>query len=53
MYDGDDPDGLVPRDELVACFDDYVERIRLPARCGVRVIAVEKNTGYRAHTSIP
>jgi putative flavoprotein involved in K+ transport len=40
-YDGDAPDGFMPRDELGAMFDQYVARFHPPMRYGVRVTAVE------------
>lgn len=50
-YQGDDPDGFMPRDEIVAYFEDYIQRFRLPIRYGVRVTSVETNgTGYLVHT---
>jgi putative flavoprotein involved in K+ transport len=50
-YQGDDPDGFMPRDELVAYFEDYLERFRLPIRYGVRVNSVEpREAGYLVHT---
>ena len=51
-YQGDDPDGFMPRDELVAYFEDYVLRYRLPIRLGVRVLAVEPgHGGYLVQTT--
>jgi putative flavoprotein involved in K+ transport len=50
-YQGDDPDGFVPRDDIVAYFEEYIERFRLPIRYGVRVSSVEPNgAGYLLHT---
>jgi putative flavoprotein involved in K+ transport len=40
-YDGADRDAFTPRDEVVAYFDQYVERFRLPVRCNTRVVAIE------------
>ena len=31
-YQGNDPDGFMPRDEIVAYFDAYIERFELPIR---------------------
>ena len=31
-YDGPDPDGFMPRDEVVAYFDRYVDRFQLPVQ---------------------
>ena len=51
-YQGDDPEGFMPRDELVAYFEDYVLRYRLPIRLGVRVLAVEPgHGGYLVQTT--
>jgi putative flavoprotein involved in K+ transport len=50
-YQGDDPDGFMPRDQVVAYFEEYIERFRLPVRYGVRVRSVEPNgAGYLVHT---
>ncbi|UCD53039.1 MAG: NAD(P)-binding domain-containing protein [Phycisphaerales bacterium] len=50
-YQGDDPEGFMPREEVVAYLEDYIERFRLPIQYGVRVNSVEKNgTGYLVHT---
>jgi putative flavoprotein involved in K+ transport len=50
-YQGDDPDGFMPRDEIVAYFEEYIERFKLPVRYGVRVSSVERNgAGYLVHT---
>jgi putative flavoprotein involved in K+ transport len=52
-YQGDDPDGYLPRDEIVRYFERYVERFRLPVRYGVRVTAVEQSqTGYHVQTGL-
>lgn len=52
-YQGDAPDGFLPRDEIVAYFARYVTDFRLPIRYGVRVLSVER-TGdgrrYRVQT---
>jgi putative flavoprotein involved in K+ transport len=45
-YAGNDPYGFMPLAEVIRYFDDYVERFRLPVRCGVEVISIEK-TGDR------
>ncbi len=42
-YQGDAPDGFMPRDEIVTCFEQYVERFHLPVQYGVRVSSVEQN----------
>lgn len=52
-YDGADPDGFMPRDDIVTCFTEYVDRFRLPVRYNTAVIAVEPNDvrGYRVLTA--
>jgi putative flavoprotein involved in K+ transport len=40
-YDGNDPDGFLPRDEVIAFFENYVLRFHLPVRFGVRVTTVK------------
>ena len=50
-YHGDDPDGFMPRDEVIAYFEKYVEQFELPIRYGVRVISVEPvEAGYLVRT---
>jgi putative flavoprotein involved in K+ transport len=39
-YDGDDPDGYMPRDEILAFLERYAEAIGAPVREGVDVTAV-------------
>src|SRR5215467_2914146 len=41
-YDGNDPYGFMSLAEVVEYFDNYVERFRLPVRCGVEVFSVEQ-----------
>lgn len=41
-YDGDDPDGYLPRDEIVAFLERYAGRIAAPVREGVTVERVER-----------
>src|SRR4051794_15945810 len=40
-YAGSDPDGFMPRDDLVKYLEDYAESFNAPIRTGVRVTAVE------------
>jgi putative flavoprotein involved in K+ transport len=40
---GGDPHAFMPRDELVAYFEGYIERFQLPIRYNVRVTCVEKD----------
>ncbi|MFC1921659.1 flavin-containing monooxygenase [Chloroflexota bacterium] len=50
-YKGDDPDGFMPRDEVIAYFEKYVEQFELPIRYGVRVTSVEPvEAGYLVRT---
>ncbi len=50
-YQGGDPDGFLPRDEIVRYFEEYVERFRFPVRYGVRASSVEQDgTGYLVKT---
>ncbi len=52
-YKGDDPDGFIARDEVVAYFEEYIERFELPIRYGIRVISVEPiEAGYLVRTDI-
>jgi len=52
-YEGDDPDSFIAREEVVAYFEDYIERYELPVRYGIRVISVEPiEAGYRVRTDI-
>jgi putative flavoprotein involved in K+ transport len=41
-YQGTEPDGFWRQDELVAYFQDYVERFHLPVRTGVTVFSLEQ-----------
>jgi putative flavoprotein involved in K+ transport len=52
-YDGPDPDGFMPRDEVVAYFERYAERFQLPVRYNTRVLSVEPvdNRRYRVETT--
>jgi putative flavoprotein involved in K+ transport len=51
-YRGPDPDGFMAREEVVACFDRYVERFQPPIQYNTRVLAVEPldPQGYRVLT---
>lgn len=51
-YSGSDPDGFMSREQIIAYFDDYLERFHLPVLCGVEVLSVEKSSeGYTVQTS--
>jgi putative flavoprotein involved in K+ transport len=50
-YQGEDPDGFTARDDLVAYFEEYIERFELPVRYGFRVTSIERNeAGYLVST---
>jgi len=40
-YKGNNPDGFMPRDKIIAYFEEYIERFELPVRYGIRVTGVE------------
>jgi len=42
-YDGDDPDGFMPRDEIVAYLGRYARSFDAPVKEGVEVTSVSKN----------
>jgi putative flavoprotein involved in K+ transport len=47
-----DPDGFATRDEIVAYFEAYAEKIAAPIRCGVEVTALRQGgPGFLAETS--
>lgn len=52
-YDGPDPDGFMPLEEVRARFDRYVEQYQIPVQTHTRVQSVERdgNSGYRISTS--
>jgi len=52
-YDGRDPDGFMPRDEIVAYLERYAASTGAPVREGVEVTALESSegTGFVLHTS--
>ncbi|CAN5571466.1 NAD(P)/FAD-dependent oxidoreductase [soil metagenome] len=47
VYDGDDPDGFMPRDEIVAFLEGYATRSKAPVREGVDVRSLEAGTSSR------
>jgi putative flavoprotein involved in K+ transport len=52
-YQGDAPDGFMPRDEIVSSLEQYVERFHLPVQYQVRVTSVEQKAegqGYLVTT---
>ena len=52
-YAGDDPDGFMPRDEIVRWFEDYAAVIGAPVRDGVEVRSVSpaRDGGFQVATS--
>jgi len=52
-YDGNDPDGFLPKDEVVAYFERYVEKSNLPVQFKTSVLEVaplEGGKGYQVKT---
>jgi putative flavoprotein involved in K+ transport len=50
-HEGVDPDGFLPREQILAYFEEYIRRFKLPVRYGVHVAAVEATAaGYRVTT---
>lgn len=52
-YEGSDPGGFMPRDEVVAFFERYVDRFRLPVEYDTRVLAIEPLDGDGFRVSLP
>lgn len=53
-YQDDQPDGFMPRDEIVTRLQQYATRYQLPVRYGVRATSVEPTAdgqGYRVSTN--
>lgn len=52
-YDGDDPDGFMPRLEIAARFQEYVQKYQLPVRYNTRVHSVRAcpDAGFEIGTS--
>ncbi|MGZ8562835.1 MAG: NAD(P)-binding domain-containing protein [Candidatus Limnocylindria bacterium] len=51
-YDGDDPDGFMPRDEIVAYLQGYQAAFGLPVREGVAALSIESAAdGFYVHTT--
>lgn len=44
-YQGDDPDGFLPREDIVAYLEQYAASFNTPLQCGVRVTAVKQQPG--------
>ena len=53
-YDGNDPDGFMPRDELVEYLERYAAAAKLPVREGVNVISLDSASGdgFRVRTDL-
>jgi putative flavoprotein involved in K+ transport len=51
-YDGDDPDGFMPRDEIVAFLERYASSFEAPVRSGVEVTSLRSaaNGGFVLET---
>jgi putative flavoprotein involved in K+ transport len=52
-YDGDDPDGYMPRDHIVAFFERYAATFQAPVREGIEVTSLEVSPegGFLLQTS--
>jgi putative flavoprotein involved in K+ transport len=53
-YQGDDPDGFMPRADVVHHLEQYAASFQAPVRCGVQVTAVDPaqdGQGYRVTTA--
>ncbi len=51
-YDGDDPDGFMPRDEIVAYLEGYQAAFALPVREGVAALSIERGAdGFHIRTT--
>jgi putative flavoprotein involved in K+ transport len=52
-YDGDDPDGFMARDDVVAYLERYAAGFEAPVREGVEVTALRRGSagGFHLHTS--
>ncbi len=51
-YQGEEPDGFMPRDEVVNYLESYAASFRAPVQFGIRVEAVEAGqTGFRIRTN--
>jgi putative flavoprotein involved in K+ transport len=48
-YQGDDPEGFMPRDGIVAYLEHYAERFNLPVCYDARVVAVEREPATQAY----
>ena len=48
-YHGPDPNGFMPRAEIIAYFEKYVEQFQLPIDCNTRVLSIEPLDGKEFH----
>src|SRR6516165_11941433 len=44
-YQGDDPDGFLPREDIVTYLEQYAASFHAPLHCGVRVNSVRQQPG--------
>jgi putative flavoprotein involved in K+ transport len=44
-YQGDDPDGFLPREDIIVYLEQYAASFHAPLQCGVRVSAVGQQPG--------
>ena len=52
-YDGDDPDGYMPRDEIVAYLERYAATFTAPVREGVEVKSLGRLAGEDGYLLMP
>lgn len=51
-YDGDDPDGYMPRDSIISYLEGYAKKTSAPVREGVEVTSLQRSgEEWRLHTS--
>ena len=53
-YQGEDPDGFLPHDDIVLTLERYAQSFRAPLRCGVQATSVRQQpggNGYLVETS--
>src|SRR5260370_15330699 len=48
-YQGDDPDGFLPREDIVTYLEQYAASFNGPLRCGVRVSSVRQQPGDESY----
>lgn len=54
-YQGNDPDGFMPRDDVVAYFEQYASQYKLPIQfdtCALEVAPLPNGNGYRVKTKV-